>query len=494
MKKGVIWMVLLGGCLTLLTQAGCKQETKTKDCGTVDRTLEDRQNEGKYGWNFYSDRDSERYELRDALGLDRSVRVDYPDYYTLPKGLTDTKAGAAIADAIQKDIKRWQKKEPSFQGYNIIKKKYTVEERDVSVTVNESVNGILSVKYKKGYFYRDADNLYHGYHNLGTKNYDMNTGRELKLADLFYRETNYVAWLEDYFWKTGQFRMEDGPEGTTIPEDAEFFLCGDGLYVYLENWFTGDSEERFRVSMSDMLEYSALGSYRDDSEYARKNMASYGADGNLEDYAMRVTTVTDSRPLAGDNERTEKIWYLWKCPFSSQIQQSVAEYNSDLELYINDDIYREFREICEEMGNFPFSVETRLLIGRFGDIYSVSQNQRLVFDSEDYEQAAGALTEEKRKKLYKDNDAVTGKKQYFDSDGNPITVWNLFRDSEEAQDLLAGLCIKEQEKKKVTPYSKDKWKELLKSAELTIAYDCLQISAENVKYGVSWNELIPYLK
>lgn len=496
MKKSIICMVLLGGCLALLAQAGCKQETKTHGYGTVVRAPEAGLNEGKYSRYFYSDRDYEQYYLRDVLGLDQSVEINSPDYYTLPIGLTDTEAGAAIAAAIQKDINRWQKKEPSFQGYDIIKKRYPVEERDVSVTANDSVNGILSMMYKKEYYYRDIDDRYHGYINLGTKNYDMNTGRELKLADLFYRETNYVNWLEDYFLKTGQLRMEDCPTGTTITEDAEFFLSSSGLMVFLDNQFEKDSEVFFLVSMSDMLDYSALESYRDDSEYAKKNMAYGDIARNLYDYVMSgMTLETERRPLAVDNERMIEKRYLWYCPFSSQIQQSVAEYNSDLGLYVNEDDYREFREICEEIGNLSFHVESRLLINLRGGIYSVRQNQRLVVDSEeDYGTELMALSAERRAKFYEVQSGVTGKRQYFDSDGNPITGWDIFRDSGEAQDLLAGLCINEQEKKTGTSYSKEEWKELLKSAEVAALYNCLQISVESNRYSISWNELIPYLK
>lgn len=122
---------------------------------------------------------------------------------------------------------------------------------------------------------------------------------------------------------------------------------------------------------------------------------------NLYDYVMSgMTLETERRPLAVDNERMIEKQYLWYCPFSSQIQQSVAEYNSDLGLYVNEDDYREFREICEEIGNLPFHVESRLLINLRGGIYSVRQNQRLVVDSEeDYGTELMALSAERRGEL-----------------------------------------------------------------------------------------------
>lgn len=491
MKKKTLYRILVGSCLALLAFAGCNRGKTENGYGTVSRSLAGEQKTGEFSRYFFTQRESDRtiYKLEDFLAECNLKDTTSHGFILLPAGMADTKSGKKIISAIQKEAKQWQEKEPSFQGYHVIKKKYPINETDVTLNVYSSVNGMMSVLFGKNFFYVEDDGSTVSYTDIKAKTYELKTGREISLADLFYEDTNYVAWLEEYMWKTGQLHIEDGPEKTTIAANANFCLS-NGALCLIPRQSSWDNPSYLEVTGADMMEYSALGTYRDESENAEEILCSgnISAESSEHLYYYERTVDTDIRPFVTADGRNELTEFVFSYPIPEEVKQALKA-SFDSVCYMNQDLYRTF---CEEAGGLSFAVETRYEVSVRGNLYIVTPKQKIVKEKDttavELKEAAGDLT----KSLL--SDYSKGKPQWFDQKGNAVTVWNLFQDPKTAKSLLADFCVREQEKRKELSNSKEEWEKLLESAGFTPLSEKLEISFDTFSFRIPWKELISCLK
>lgn len=510
MKQWLKYTIAAVGCLTGIFLVVCitirfGSENDKSHYGTVHRSkTAEQKTEGitRYffttrGWDensfycYYSEK-----ELTEA-----GSHQDWDDYCIwFPQGMEETKEGKSIVRKVKKEIARWKKKEPSFQGCEVIKEKHTLHELPIEVWMGEPVNGIVCVVYQKVFYYGSSDepNFYRdidicGYTEVEIKNYDINTGRELKLADLFYEDTDYVGWLEDYLLKTGQFHTDDRENGilaTKIDEDTQFVLVGGQLYIVpempaMQGVFAFSilefEEELYEVSGVDMMEYSALGSYRDDSKYAVTECICGDVDSLLGNYTWKVDAEQGNREFVVGNGKTEEYEFIWNCPAPEEIRQSIRENYSESVLYMNEDEYLEIEHAVDEEGCL-FKVKTRYTLGRVGNLYVMTVKQGIGLEETDSDKQwdiCQKLSEAAGNTFW---NGVTQTKCY-DTEGNPVTVWDIFRDPEEAPAVVADLAFQIQKES----VSAEEWKEYVKTAEIIPTYRGLQISDEST---IPWDDLI----
>lgn len=504
MKQWLKYTIAAVGCLTGIFLVVCitikfGSENDKSHYGTVHRSKTAEQKTEGITRYFFTTRGGDEnsfYSYYSEKELtEAGSHQDWDDFCIwFPQGMEETKEGKSIVRKVKKEIARWKKKEPSFQGCEVIKEKHTLHELPIVVSAYTPVNGIMSVEFKKVFYYGSSDepDYYRDvnisiYTEVEIKNYDINTGRELKLADLFYEDTDYVVWLEDYLLKTGQLHTDDRWY-TKIDEDTQFVLVGGQLYIVPETLALMDGYafsilelELFEVSGVDMMEYSALGSYRDDSKYAVTECICGDVDSLLDNYTWKIDAEQGSREAAVGNGKTEEYEFIWNCPAPEEIKQLFQENYSESVLYMNEDEYLEINHAADEEGGL-FKVKTRYTLGRVGNLYVMTVKQGIGLEETDSDKqwdTSQKLSEAASKTFW---NGVTQTKCY-DTEGNPVTVWDMFRDPEEAVAVVADLAFQIQ-KEGVQPKA---WKEYVRTAEIIPTYRGLQISDEST---IPWDDLI----
>ena len=512
MKQWLKYTIAAVGCLTGIFLVVCitikfGSENDKSHYGTVHRSKTAEQKTEGINQYFFTtrnyDEDSTYSYYSEKELTEAGSHQDWDDCCILfPQGMEETKEGKSIVRKVKKEIARWKKKEPSFQGCEVIKEKHTLYEIPIEVIMHAPVNGIMSVEFKKVFYYGSSDEQPDYYRDVNIsiyaeveiKNYDINTGRELKLADLFYEDTDYVAWLEDYLLKTGQFHTDDrwGTQilATKIDEDTQFVLVGGQLYIVPEMpalqydfWpsILEFEKELYEVSGVDMMEYSALGSYRDDSKYAVTECICGDVDSLLGNYTWKVDAEQGNREFVVGNGKTEEYEFIWNCPAPEEIKQLFRENYSESVLYMNEDEYLEIEHAVDEEGCL-FKVKTRYTLGRVGNLYVMTVKQGIGLEKTDSDKPwdiSQKLSEAAGKTFW---NGVTQTKCY-DTEGNPVTVWDIFRAPEEAPAVVADLAFQIQ-KEGVQPKA---WKEYVRTAEIIPTYRGLQISD---KCTIPWDDLI----
>ena len=513
MKKWLKYTIATVGCLAVIFPVVCliinfRSENEKSHYGTVHRSKAAEQKKEGITQYFISLRgldENSEYSYYSEGELAEAGQ-DFCDDYSVwfPQGIEDTGKGKTVVNAIRKDIERWKKREPSFQGCEVIKEKHTLHETLVQVEIGTPVNGIMYVVYQKAFYHGSSEEIDYTldvyiseYTEVQIKNYDINTGQEVKLADLFYEDTDYVAWLEDYLFKTGQFHTEDQENGTLatrINEDTEFFLYDGQLCIPSQSrkprGFDDYFVNAYIVSGTDMMESSALGSYHDNSKYAVTGCLCGDVKPQITIYEHKTDAEKGSREINAGKGKTEEYQLIWNCPISKEIKQSIRERYSEPALYMNENDYIEIENESDKQG-LPFTVKTKHTLGRVGNLYVMTTGQGIDFDDEFREaryDVMDMVSEDAREILW------YGAKQIkcFDTEGKPVTVWDLFKDPEEAHAVVAELAFKVQKEEGAEEnFSEEEWKKIVKTAEIKPTYSGLKILD---KYTIPWDDLIPYLK
>jgi len=124
-------------------------------------------------------------------------------------------------------------------------------------SLNYNQNGLLSVVFKDYQYTGGA----HGSTVQSSYTFNLNTGEEYKLKDLFNSDADYVSFISDTVRKEINERVKDGSlleeltPFNTIREDHDFYLSNDGIVIYFqqyEYWPYAAGIQEFTV------EYAAL--------------------------------------------------------------------------------------------------------------------------------------------------------------------------------------------------------------------------------------------
>ena len=137
----------------------------------------------------------------------------------------------SIFDKINNDIKTWSGgliKEANADQFGA---KYEVTS---SFYVPYNANGILSLNVINYYYAGGA----HGLSNLKSYNYDIKTGKELALKDLFVDGYDYKSFvnakIKKYIDEDKNTYFSGGADFKGIGDNQEFDISNDGITVYFQ--------------------------------------------------------------------------------------------------------------------------------------------------------------------------------------------------------------------------------------------------------------------
>ena len=128
-------------------------------------------------------------------------------------------------------------------------------------SLNYNQNGLLSVVFKDYQYTGGA----HGSTAQSSYTFNLNTGEEYTLKDLFNSDANYVSFISDTVRKEINERVKEGSlfeeltPFNTIREDHDFYLSDDGIVIYFqqyEYWPYAAGIQEFTVeyaALKDML-------------------------------------------------------------------------------------------------------------------------------------------------------------------------------------------------------------------------------------------------
>ena len=128
-------------------------------------------------------------------------------------------------------------------------------------SLNYNQNGLLSVVFKDYQYTGGA----HGSTVQSSYTFNLNTGEEYKLKDLFNSDADYVSFISDTVRKEINERVKEGSlfeeltPFNTIREDHDFYLSDDGIVIYFqqyEYWPYAAGIQEFTVeyaALKDML-------------------------------------------------------------------------------------------------------------------------------------------------------------------------------------------------------------------------------------------------
>jgi len=157
-----------------------------------------------------------RFVRRQIVEANRKLR------YTIKARYPQAVGGDARLVKLNQEIKRL-----TLKGIADFKKDFAAPEERMGTTgssyeseyaIELATNDLVSITFYENTFYEGAA---HGNHGSLTFNYDLNSGRELKLADLFKPNSNYLKAISDYAIKS--LKKELGPES-----DSEWIETGAG--------------------------------------------------------------------------------------------------------------------------------------------------------------------------------------------------------------------------------------------------------------------------
>ncbi len=196
------------------------------------------------------------YLVQNQLTATTQEKNDVQDYYEAKitlSGLKDTKVEKAINDAIistHEEIKSGNL--PPYRGIKAkIPSSSELSGNSVSDSLSYNYNNVMSIviygyRYyltpdKKGVIHRNTPDSYEFTQYVGITralNYDLNTGNEIRLQDIFTDDVDYIKILNDYISKKIQsspVQEEDyyGPEFSGAKLVAPFKGISDNQHFYL---------------------------------------------------------------------------------------------------------------------------------------------------------------------------------------------------------------------------------------------------------------------
>ncbi len=128
---------------------------------------------------------------------------------------------------------------------------------DYSLKYNQ--NGLLSVIFMDFQYSGGA----HGYTLQSAYTFNLNTGEEYKLQDLFNSDADYVSFISDTVREGIDERIGEGSlyeeliPFDTIEADHDFYLSNDGVVVYFqqyEHWPYAAGIQEFTVEYAALIE------------------------------------------------------------------------------------------------------------------------------------------------------------------------------------------------------------------------------------------------
>ncbi|MBR4865528.1 MAG: hypothetical protein IKU11_02485 [Clostridia bacterium] len=245
--------------------------------------------EVRYDWNNI---------LTSAMGTGGMQEGDIPEYYLLSDAVTKTNQTNTMTEGVRvmsERVKLVDLSDSDIMGVinGVVQNAQTALENDLTWvsaddiekigkeyetgTVVEPLNYVSSagtvfgqlysvnIIYDRSYQLSDEEGMHIGEiavsEGRALFNFDLRTGRVLKLQDLFYDNVDYIKLLTEKMDRIGReqgYSFKSSLRG--LPEEYDMFcISGDGLVIGLpeENVFT-ESETWYSILLSDVIAYMAV--------------------------------------------------------------------------------------------------------------------------------------------------------------------------------------------------------------------------------------------
>jgi len=286
--KGLVACALSLSMVTGMTSCNSHVEKDKSESEIQSESMMDTL-ELRYDWNNV---------LTSAQGTGGMKKGDIPGYYLLSDVVTKTSQSDTITEGVRVMSERVKLAELSNSDImdlinGVVQNAQTALEKDLSWvsandiekieqeydigTVVEPLNYVSSagtvfgqfysvnIIYDRSYQMSDEDGMHIGEiavsEGRALFNFDLRTGRVLKLQDLFYDTVDYVQLLTEKMDRIGReqgYSFKASLRG--LPEEYDMFcISGDGLVIGLPegNAFT-ESETWYSVPLSDVIAYMAV--------------------------------------------------------------------------------------------------------------------------------------------------------------------------------------------------------------------------------------------
>ena len=378
-----------------------KEEDPSLKVGTVKRGAEEK-NCDKW---LYSIRKQE--EFTDSRG----------ELYYIPVGVAGTQTGDKILQELDKAIQEWTDREPSFQGYNILKRKHEFEHE--SYVRFQDFNGILSVVFEKYHSYTE-DGALKQFYEVDSKVYDLHTGNELELKDLFYDDTDWMKLIDSALT---QYRMSEEKSGISLA-NPKFIIGNSGGLQFL-------SVDEAMITVLSSIEFAEKSAIRQfglqEAEYANECDMYFYHD---QDSYVTVETA-ETQNYLGIPGLAEKMEFVKTVPVPGSVMEAAKKYLAE-----NCSVGKEKVQILHDRlaGTEHFVKMEKCSVSRMGSYYCFEPAIHCVdtgdADWDTVRETAGDLSELLN--------YFGEEKYYFDANGNVITYADLFEEDVDLKPILAN--------------------------------------------------------
>lgn len=506
-RQGMAWMV---GLLVVLACAGCgKVQTGTDaETGIVAETSEQENDTSEQTANQKEEQmpETQEWHFGTQKREQSSAESMYQGYfYYVPQveyfyadnrdyiQLTTWHNQAAM-EAINQDIQDTYNNmieiPLEFQGSEIIKRTHPYKKEYDSVYGMGCTNYAMSVQYDRYLEFYIREDDYEDccrYFQTAYKTYDLNTGKELQLRDLFYEDTDYVTLLNDMIaeWEIKRSDFGERKPFAGITENQQFYISYGGLTIVLDE----ANYDNFYIPGREFAQISAFGANSDSLEAIKdfSEIEMLSVDGSIR------TVEKEVRPsYAGIDGLDENVLWVERCEAPEAVWTTLKTLPiCTQELIASEQVY----ELVEILGPNLLGLERQILISKTGPVYNVQVGLEFKVDYSNWNP-----TDAEREYYWKYGDCWENESLLVDDAGNILDPLDIF-----TVDVAGLFAEKVREYWQENPnigwmqeylqtYSEETLQEVIPTMEVSMDWSSYNLSAEEVGFSVPWKKLYPYLK